>query len=83
MSSTASIRFRILGAFALHAATMGAFTMRLADIQAGLGLGEAQLGIALTMSAFGALAMFLFAAPASAPGSWRSARWQWGRSPPG
>lgn len=60
--SFASLRARILGAFALHALMVGALPTRLPDIQMRLGLDEATLGMVLTVSAIGALAMFFFSA---------------------
>lgn len=59
--SAASVRRRILGAFALHAITVGALATRLPDIQTRLGLDESTLGFALTVSAIGALVIYLFA----------------------
>ena len=63
MPATAALRRRIFGAFALHAMMAGAFATRVPDIQTRLGLDEATLGFALTVGAFGALSMFLFAGP--------------------
>lgn len=55
-----ALRARILGVFALHAATAGALVARIPDIQVRLGLDAAELGALLTAGALGALPVFLF-----------------------
>ncbi|MCB1336311.1 MAG: MFS transporter [Maritimibacter sp.] len=59
LPSAAQLRARILGVFALHAATAGALVARVPDIQLRLGLDEAALGALLTTSAVGALPIYL------------------------
>jgi len=50
-----SPRFTILCAFLMHAVAFGGLFPRIADIQAGLGIDDATLGMALTTAAVGGL----------------------------